>query len=1104
MAVPDETARDFPPHIRERGERYFQAGSVELTSADETTVEARVHGSHGHTYQVTLVQLPSGELATSCTCPYGIADGKCKHVWATLLEAEEASGIPGGPPRPPRPNEFPPSGGEPGPRAAGGRRDPPAPGDGRPGARDAAEPWPAWRRQLHALGSSRLEPPPHERVKPWPAGRRLIYVIDAHASAMRADGVVIEVMSETQQKDGGFSPPKPFRASRTTWLAAPDIQDREIAQMLLGTAGEYGYFAGVGSASRFIVMKPAFDTTLRRMVETGRARVRVAPETRDMPVAWDAGGEWEVRLRVTMIHHAGERSSLRLAGIFVRPGAEMPVDEPEILVRGGLLVAHDRIGRYADPDVFSLLFALRTNLKVEVEGEQALDLIEELYRMRSLPPLELPEELQISEIHEPPVPQVSLRQLPSGVDGTARVEGAVTFDYGGVEVGVQDASRAFFKRETMRMHHRDAAAEEAAMASLSAAGFRREYDYQQHRQVWRTSPARSARAAAELVQLGWKVNVDGAALRQAGTWDFELQETIDWFELKGSVSFGGVKAALPELLSAVQRGEHRVALADGSFGLVPDDLFDRLALLAAVGGRSGGRLRYKRGQVGLLDAMLASLPGVRVDEAFARIRRELQRFDGITPADAPEGFSGTLRPYQREGLGWLHFLRQFGFGGCLADDMGLGKTVQALALLESRRAAGAGVSLVVVPNSLVFNWQQEAARFAPQLRVWVHAGSDRRRDGEHFAGFDLVITTYGILRRDVTELSRIPFDYVILDEAQAIKNATTVSAKAARLLRAQHRIAMSGTPVENRLTELWSLLEFLNPGLLGSTSGFSRLIKANDGGGADRPQAPEQLALLARAVRPYFLRRTKEQVAADLPPKLEQTLLVDLSPPERKRYDELRDYYRGSILRGLDAAGRPTMQVQILEALLRLRQAACHPGLVAAELAGEPSSKLDVLEVRLREIVAEGHKVLVFSQFTSLLAIVKPMLDKAGIVYEYLDGKTTNRQAPVERFQSDPQCPVFLISLKAGGLGLNLTAADYVFLLDPWWNPAVEQQAIDRAHRIGQTRRVFATRIIARDTVEEKVLLLQERKRGLAEAIVRAETGPMASLTREDLELLLS
>jgi SNF2 family DNA or RNA helicase len=403
-----------------------------------------------------------------------------------------------------------------------------------------------------------------------------------------------------------------------------------------------------------------------------------------------------------------------------------------------------------------------------------------------------------------------------------------------------------------------------------------------------------------------------------------------------------------------------------------------------------------------------------------------------------------------------------------------------------------------MPRSLVFNWRREAERFTPDLRILEHTGVERIRSHEHFDDYDAVFTTYGTLRRDAPFFRERMFDYVILDEAQAIKNASTESAKAARLLRGHHRLALSGTPIENHLGELWSLFEFLNPGMLGSASVF----KLGKGSMGKLDEA--QRELLAQALRPFILRRTKAQVAKDLPAKVEQTLFCQLEAAQRALYDELRDHYRRTLLDRIETEGLEKSKIHILEALLRLRQAAIHPGLIDRSRTGHPSAKLDMLMPQLAEVLDEGHKALVFSQFTSMLAILREKLDKENIRYEYLDGQTRDRESAVERFQNDPDSRLFLISLKAGGLGLNLTAAEYVFLLDPWWNPAVEAQAVDRTHRIGQTRSVFAYRLIAKDTVEEKVLALQNTKREIADAIINQDNSLMRNLRPEDLAVLLS
>jgi SNF2 family DNA or RNA helicase len=337
------------------------------------------------------------------------------------------------------------------------------------------------------------------------------------------------------------------------------------------------------------------------------------------------------------------------------------------------------------------------------------------------------------------------------------------------------------------------------------------------------------------------------------------------------------------------------------------------------------------------------------------------------------------------------------------------------------------------------------------------------------------------------------FDYVILDEAQAIKNAKTAASKAVRILSSNHRLAISGTPIENHLGELWSLFEFINPGMLG-TSSWLRESKSR------KDLADSTCALISKAVRPFILRRTKEQVAKELPPKTEETIFCEMAPKQRKLYNELRDHYR-SILTGKNVS---KSKIMVLEALLRLRQTACHPALVKSEYKSQHSGKIDTAMELITDIVPAGHKVLVFSQFTKLLALIKPKLSNSTINYAYLDGKTRKREDKIRQFQEDPDCPVFLISLKAGGLGLNLTAADYVILLDPWWNPAVEAQAIDRAHRIGQERHVFAYRIVTKDSVEEKILELQQQKLDLADAIITQANSLMSRLTAEDLNTLLS
>jgi superfamily II DNA or RNA helicase len=769
-----------------------------------------------------------------------------------------------------------------------------------------------------------------------------------------------------------------------------------------------------------------------------------------------------------------------------------------MLVSGGWAFFSDRVAALDDSGAFHWLAELRRTRSLQVPKRDADNLLRALLAApQTRPRLELPASLGFEELRLSPVPQLALR----GASSRAPLEGRLAFDYGGVVVDAGAPGWAIWEGRERRLVIRDGPAERTADGVLRELGVRRDPPGSGLQLPARRLPA----VARHLMARGWNVRADGRLFRPAGQMELRVSSGIDWFDLEGGASFGDEQVPLPRLLQALRRGDATVRLADGSLGLLPEEWLQRHELLVSLGEESGDALRFQSTQVALLDALLAAQPATRVDQRFRRARRALEGFAGIQPADPPPGFHGRLRDYQREGLGWLHFLRSFGFGGCLADDMGLGKTVQVLALLETRRTARAGdgprndrprgPSLVVVPRSLVFNWKQEAARFVPGLRVVDHTGSARARRLQDLAEGDVVLTTYGTLRRDALLLKDARWDYVILDEAQAIKNPRTASAKAARLLDARHRLVLSGTPVENHLGELWSLFEFLNPGMLGRATRF-RLDS--------RPPDDEQRDVLARVLRPFILRRTKEKVARDLPPRTEQTLYCEPDREQRALCNELRDHYRQVLLEQVDRRGLGRTRLRILEALLRMRQAACHPGLLDPARRQAPSAKLDVLLPRLEEVIDEGHKALVFSQFTSFLAILRERLDERGITYEYLDGRTRDRAARVGRFQDDPSCPIFLISLKAGGLGLNLTAAEYVFLLDPWWNPAAEAQAVDRTHRIGQSRRVLAYRLITRDTIEQRVLELQGRKRRLADAIVAADNRLVATLGREDLEALLA
>ena len=576
---------------------------------------------------------------------------------------------------------------------------------------------------------------------------------------------------------------------------------------------------------------------------------------------------------------------------------------------------------------------------------------------------------------------------------------------------------------------------------------------------------------------------------------------VDWFDVQAVIHYGNLTVDLAAIRRALRNRERYIKLADGSIGQIPEEWLERYKKLFNLAEETQAGLRVRDFHLPLVDTLLAEAGESQVLAEFQQRRERLSGFEHIQAQPIPQGFVGELRPYQKAGLDWLHFLYEYKFGGCLADDMGLGKTIQVLAFLQSLKEQGklTGPSLLVVPKSLIANWRREAERFTPELRILEFVGNARNKDLSTFGEYDLVLTTYGTMLRDIELLHNYHFLYAILDESQNIKNPLSQGSRAVRLLTAEHRLVMTGTPVENNTFELWSQFAFLNPGLLGHLETFKREFA----GPIESRSNEETAQLLRKLVFPFILRRTKEQVAPELPPRTERILYTDLEPAQRKFYQQTRDYYRGMLMGMIDDEGIQDARMKILEGLLRLRQICIHPALVDANYRGD-SAKFELLLESIETLRAEGHKALIFSQFVQLLHLLRKELDARQIRYAYLDGQTHDRQAQVDRFQEDPALPFFLISLKAGGVGLNLTAADYVIHVDPWWNPAVEMQAADRTHRIGQDKPVFVYKIIARNSVEEKILKLQEHKKELIDQIITSEGSFFKSITKEDVRSLFS
>ena len=594
---------------------------------------------------------------------------------------------------------------------------------------------------------------------------------------------------------------------------------------------------------------------------------------------------------------------------------------------------------------------------------------------------------------------------------------------------------------------------------------------------------------------------------------------VQWFDL-GVVfaTSSGDKFSAAEIQRLILSGQNHTRLPNGKLAVIDTGAVEELqeVLLDCSPQQNAQGYRINDQQAGFLEATLRQHAHWKVEAPTAwRDRAAKQRGEAKLECPPLGDLEAVLRPYQKEGVAWLHFLRANGFGGILADEMGLGKTLQALAFLQycsSRRKeahsdhslvaeAATKPHLIVCPTSLVFNWVAEAKKFTPALKVLALHGPNRHALFSQIPDHDIIITSYALLRRDAERYRGLEFDTTVLDEAQHIKNRQTQNAQAVKSVRSKHRLVLTGTPLENSVLDLWSIFDFLMPGYLGSAKDFRERYELP----IIKEKNTEAQQRLARRLRPFLLRRLKQEVAKDLPEKLEQISFCELTPDQRGVYEQVIEASRKEVLDAVGAQGLAKSRLVVLTALLRLRQVCCDLRLLKLENVNpaNASGKLDLFSELLEEAMDGGHRVLVFSQFTAMLALLKERLAEEGVEYCYLDGSTTDRGAVVERFQSEAAIPVFLISLKAGGVGLNLTGADTVIHFDPWWNPAVEDQATGRAHRIGQTKVVTSYKLITRDTVEEKILTLQNRKREIIAATLEGEEAFAGSLNWEEIQELL-
>lgn len=1072
----------FMPLIRSRGEKYFKDKKVNIQKFSITEVEAVVHGTIDY---FTALQINNGKrigVGVACTCPFFRQGYPCKHIWATALAADKEiyekdiddaglsrkfNGIDGGLKERKKKEEE----------------------------KKKTDLWKeiiskdVWKAGERDVKSPDIREPGQFMLayKIRLSTRDIMFT--AHEIYIRKDG--------TQGREKKLS---------SNILDHPGLkEDDRIILSILRAAGEsadynswYGY-SGTEGFEDIIVSRENMALLLPRLAESGRCRVVYE----NFDVKGDIlhpGKPFDYEIKLKVEEDATAEDIVVYTVLEAHDGGdEINLDDIIMLNSDPVFFLKDNnLYRLKGPDSKWVEKILKSGM-FHVRKKELKDFVkqtEDLFETTGA--VELPEKLA------PPVTMVKPSPVMVVSISDGKISGWLHMDYDGLEIDPTDPRDKILDHKKWRHYVRDHEEEQRYRTVVEDAGF-------EEISPWGFST--DIKQAVDILPIldenGISVEaVDKKKISSGRPSRFNITSGIDWFDLDGGIDFNGEIVPLARVVRAFLQGRKVITLGNGDMGIIPEDWLKKNLSALDMGKsvktekKGGEKLRFHSSQALLLDSMLEEVEHVSPDRKFLEVRDKIKNFTGIKSKEPPKGFKGSLRGYQKDSLGWFDFLKELGFGGILADDMGLGKTVQVLAMLAGRRVMNREKyrpSMVVAPTSLVFNWLLEIEKFVPDIKALSYTGLNRKESFKTFDSHDLILTTYGVVRRDIKELSEFDFDYIILDESQAIKNNSSQISKAVRLLKGRHKLCLTGTPLENHLGEFWSQMEFLNPGLLGSWNAFNRrFIKPVASGDKKAMETIKNL------VMPFMLRRTKETVAKELPDKVENIVRCEMSPAQAKVYMGIKEHYRSEIMSQVEINGMNKSKMRVLEGLLRLRQAANHPALVGHNSA--ESGKMNELFTLVKESVFGGHKALVFSQFTSMLRLIRVKLDEQKISYEYLDGRTPakKRQEKVESFQYNEKIKLFLISLKAGGVGLNLTAADYVFLVDPWWNPAVELQAVDRTHRIGQTHKVFTYKLITSGTIEEKVLELQEKKQDVVNSIMSGSRDIMKNLTAADLELLFS
>lgn len=1099
MPFTQSFAKYFDEKSRAQGAQYASSDKVELDSIDLSNMRLDAKVKDAKKYAVQVETTPNYEaIKSSCTCAEYKSGMFCKHIWATFVTIEAKTKVA---------KQFVTSDDmtlshvdDPTPNAAI-RIEPENNPSPRPVEQEVEDSSLGWKK-LERLFASNGQPIP----KTAPQIERLIWYGISPPFPRFCHFININLMQQEISSRGSYGKVKPVNDIDSEFLESLAKDDFEIFQRLGAKSARFRNAfnsskidSDINTHNKFLnksglrLGDAELPALLQLMAQTRRLfYLGYNFENTPSPLQFDSKEIWQIHLNLT----EGTNAKQQLKPSFHSKDKTIQPEDALAFHSSGLVFEHEQISmRDTSSQVLeSILEHILQEgpielFKREVDAFFAKALETEFDALKSSA-----SQFGWHESISTPKPMLRLG-IPSLDDlyQLQDVTATVLFSYGEKSVAFADTKKVIADQKTRRFLRRQIRIEQDAFTSLTSLLAARNIKHNLFDGgVLRLPTNQLITAVEELIELGWQVEGETFSINKLGQMKPFISYGIKWLSVSINSEIPEDLIAKPAILQALRKGTPYVKLGNGRVGILPEEWLNKFSILAQSGRVDDDGIKLDPKQAFFVASVMGDANNYDSDEGWRDIDEKLKNLGSPKAMDPVHGFKGNLRHYQKEGLGWLNHLKAMNIGACLADDMGLGKTVQVLAFMHqhySEERKTHRPSLIVAPKSLMFNWFAEAKKFAPSLRVAEYASSVRFNINEVKNNYDLFLTTYGIMRQDIELLKEIDFDLVILDEAQYIKNNASLTSRFAKQLKAQHRIALTGTPIENHTGELGSILEFLDQDTFGSVIKTLSPTKTI--------HSPEKLKLLSETLRPFILRRTKQQVLQDLPEKLEQTIFCTLGSDQQKTYDELHDFYSQEVTRLLEESPAKA-KFKLLEALTRLRQAACDPRLIEGSAAA--GSKIDLLMEQVQQVIESGGKALIFSQFTKFLDLVRNRLDQGGIPYEYLDGATQDRQDRVANFQTNPTIKMFLISLKAGGTGLNLTAADYCFILDPWWNPAAESQAIDRAHRFGQTKKVMAYRLIAKDTVEERILELQSKKREVVDSILTENNSALGNLSLDDLK----